>query len=173
VVLPDEGPARGFGLARSAQQERFGDAFLTAIASVAGCTMAKPAVDNDSIDWTLSCRLPLRPKIDVQMKTTTNDSGDPAFIRYALKKKNYDDLTLQVSTPRILVLVVVPDHVEEWLALAPTHLVLRRSAHWLSLAGLPPSDNAASVTIDVPRQNLLTPGALQGMMQRINSEGRL
>jgi hypothetical protein len=173
VVLPDEGPAYGFGLARGVRQERFGDAFLTAIASVAGCTMAKPAVDNDSIDWTLSCRLPLRPKIDVQMKTTTIDGGDPAFIRYPLKRKNYDDLTLEVSTPRILVLVVVPDHVEEWLALAPTQLVLRRSAHWLSLAGLPPSDNAASVTIDVPRQNLLTPEALQGMMQRISSEGRL
>lgn len=170
--MSDEEAIDSLGMARTARQESFGDAFLIAIAGVAGCTIAKPAVDDDSIDWTLSCRL-TRPKMDVQMKTTVTDSGVGTSIRYALKKKNYDDLTLTVHVPRILVLVTLPDDVEEWLKLTPDQLVLRRSAYWLSLARRPASDNTTSVTIDVPRENLLTPEALKRMMQTINEEGRL
>ncbi len=76
------------------------------------CSARRP--DDDSIDWTLSCRLPRRPKIDVQMKTWTGDdcSSDP--IRYPLKRKNYDDLILtDVLAPRILVLVTIPKDVGE------------------------------------------------------------
>src|SRR5258708_38640329 len=104
------------GMARSAQQERFGDAFLLAVATIAGCAYAKPETDNDSIDWTLSCRLSRRPKIDVQMKTVSFDDQFSGSISYALKKKNYDDLILtDVLTPRILLLVTVPQNIESWL----------------------------------------------------------
>jgi hypothetical protein len=56
------------GMARTAQQESFGDAFLMAVAGAAGCGISLRRPDDDSIDWTLSCRLSRRPKIDVQMK---------------------------------------------------------------------------------------------------------
>jgi hypothetical protein len=69
------------GMARTAQQEVFGDAFLTAIAAVAGCAMSMRRPDNDSIDWTLSCRLSRRPKLDIQMKTWTGDDGSSGTIK--------------------------------------------------------------------------------------------
>src|SRR5271170_2656464 len=102
------------GMARTAQQEGFGDAFLLAIAGAAGCATSLRRPDDDSVDWTLSCRLALRPKIDVQMKTYINDDGQEEHIRYPLKKKNYDDLIItDLFVPRILVLILLPRNIED------------------------------------------------------------
>ncbi|MGF1641978.1 MAG: DUF4365 domain-containing protein [Rhodospirillales bacterium] len=162
------------GMARTAQQESFGDAFLLAVASVAGCAASRPRPDDDSVDWTLSCRLRCRPKLDVQMKTISTDDAPGDVIRYALKKKNYSDLILtNVLAPRILVLVTVPEKIENWLSLTTEGLVLRRCGYWVSLAGEPESDNETSVTVSVPRRNLLTPKAVRQMMHTINKGGAL
>jgi hypothetical protein len=162
------------GVSPTKRQEHFGDLFLLAVAHMAGCAVTRPDTDNDSIDWTLSCRLPHRPKVDVQMKTTTMDQGgDGADIRYPLKRKNYDDLIIEAFSPRILVLVALPREIDAWLSQTPEQLVLRRCAYWVSLAGKPQSDNESSVTVSLPRTNLLTVQTLQEMMQRINEKGAL
>ena len=170
----DSGALDDLGIARPAQQESFGDAFLLAVAGVAGCAVSQRRPDDDSIDWTLSCKLRRRPKLDIQMKTTTNDDGTRDFIPYPLKKKNYEDLILtNVLAPRILVLVALPANVEEWLSLTAEQLVLRRCGYWVSLAGEPESDNKTAVTVQVPRINLLTPLAIQKMMHSINEGSAL
>lgn len=160
------------GMARTAQQECFGDAFLLAVAGVAGCAVSQRRPDDDSIDWTLSCKLARRPKLDVQMKTTSTDDGAGPVIRYPLKKKNYDDLIpTNTLAPRILILVTLPADMEDWLSLTAEQLVLRRCGYWVSLLGEPESDNETSVTVSVPRENLLTPEAVRLMMHRINEGG--
>jgi hypothetical protein len=160
------------GMHRDAQQERFGDAFLLAVASVAGCACAKPETDNDSIDWTLSCRLSRKPKIDVQVKTVSLDGEIPEMIAYPLKRKNYDDLIVaDLLSPRILLLVAVPSDIDSWLSASREELVLRRSAYWLSLAGFPESDNKATVTVHVPSMQMFTVEGLCEMMQKINEGG--
>lgn len=162
------------GMARPAQQECFGDAFLVAIAGAAGCAVSPRRPDDDSIDWTLSCRLSRRPKLDVQMKTTITDEGGGDTIHYALKRKNYDDLILtDLTHPRILVVVTLPRNIKEWLTLSPDQLVLRRCGYWLSLCGREPSNNDISVTVHLPRVNLLTVEKLQEMMNSINEGGAL
>src|SRR5215469_9173866 len=156
-----------FGMARSAQQECFGDAFLLAVAAVAGCATSLRRPDNDSIDWTLSNRLSRRPKLDVQMKTTIiiDEKLDGDVIRYPLKRKNYDDLIMvNLLSPRILIVVTLPRDIEEWLSLSPEELVLRRCAYWVSLAGQQPSENETNVTVTLPRVNLFTVDALRSMM---------
>jgi len=165
-------PLLDLGMARTAQQEGFGDAFLLAVAGVAGCAVSPRRPDDDSIDWTLSCRLSQRPKLDIQMKTTITDEGEGDEIKYPLKRKNYDDLILtDVCSPRILVLVLLPRTFEEWLTLSVEELVLRKCAYWVSLAGLPATDNDSTVTVSVPRVNMFTPAALCTMMQNINGGG--
>lgn len=160
------------GMARPMQQEGFGDAFLLAVAGVAGCAVSYRRPDDDSIDWTLSCRLPRRPKLDIQMKTWTGDDGTGEAMRYPLKRKNYDDLVIaDTLVSRILVLVTLPEDLGEWMSQSPEQLVLRRCGYWVSLFGRPPSDNETSVTVPVPRTNLLTPEVLQGMMRRISEGG--
>jgi hypothetical protein len=69
------------------RQEQFSNAFVEAVAAVAGCSAAQNSVDNDSIDWTLSNRLPRRPKLDLQLKCTGNDVGTSEHIRLALPVK--------------------------------------------------------------------------------------
>ena len=44
----------GLGLSLTAAQEQFSKAFILATASLAGCSVAEPKPDDDSIDWTLS-----------------------------------------------------------------------------------------------------------------------
>ncbi|MGA3132484.1 MAG: DUF4365 domain-containing protein [Terracidiphilus sp.] len=162
------------GMSQSHQQERFGDAFLLAVASVAGCAYAKPETDNDSIDWTLSCKLSRRPKIDVQIKTTLFDGEFAEMIPYPLKKKNYNDLILtDVLTPRILVLVAVPREIDSWLTVTQEQLVLKRSAYWVSLAGFPESENETTVTVHVSTSQPFTVDGLCRMMHQINEEGTL
>ena len=165
-------PMMNLGMSRPMQQEGFGDAFLLAVAGVAGCAVSLRRPDDDSIDWTLSCRLPRRPKLDIQMKTWTGDDGAGEAMRYPLKRKNYDDLILaDTLVSRILVLVTLPNDLGEWMLLSAEQLVLRRCGYWVSLFDYPPSDNETSVTVSVPRTNLLTPEVLQGMMQRISDGG--
>ncbi len=161
-------------MASTAQQECFGDAFLLAVAGVAGCAVSPRRPDDDSIDWTLSCRLSQRPKLVVQMKTTTTLEGDSGAFHYPLKRKNYDDLILDdVLSPRILVLVILPRSIDEWLTTTPEQFALRTCAYWVSLAGWPTTENATTVTVSVPQANLFSVEALTKMMHHINSEGRL
>jgi len=155
------------------RQEQFADAFLLAVAAVAGFQAMKPPVDNDSVDWTIASRLPRRPKIDIQMKSRGVEDADAEddFIRYDLKRKNYDDLILtDLLAPRLLVLVLVPKGIEGWLALTPEQLILRRCAYWVSLAGQPPTTNETSVRVHVPRTNLFDVASLEGLMQRANDQ---
>jgi hypothetical protein len=164
-VFPD------LGMALSTQQERFGDAFLLAVAAVAGCACAKPETDHDSIDWTLSCRLSRRPKIDVQIKTMLTDDALSDHISYPLKRKNYDDLILEdLVSPRILVVVVIPKQIESWLQIDPEQALLRRSAYWVCLAGYPQSDNSTTVTVQMPMSQPFDVPHLSEMMRKVNEE---
>lgn len=151
----------------NARKEQFSNAFLLAVAAVAGCSVAKPSVDNDSIDWTISDRRLRRPKVDVQLKCTSDDDGTGPSITFAVKRKNYEDLTLtNLISPRILVLVVVPAQISDWIALNQNELALRHRAFWISLAGQPPSANETSVTIHIPRAQTLTIESLDDIMAK-------
>jgi Domain of unknown function (DUF4365) len=156
-------------IARPNQQEQFSDAFVMAIAAAAGCAISRPVPDNDSIDWTLSCRLPRRPKLDIQLKSTIFEKDVIGDIRYRLKIKNYNDLILDdLVAPRILVLVTVPRAAADWLSMTEESLVLRHTAYWVCLAGAPPVLNTKACTVTIPQRNLITPGVLQDLMLRIN-----
>jgi hypothetical protein len=153
----------------SAQKEQFSNAFLLSIAAVAGCSVSKPSVDNDSIDWTISNRLAKRPKLDVQLKCTATDDSMGMTMAYPLPAKNYADLILtDLIAPRILVLVIVPKEIRDWIQLSDEELVLRRCGYWVSLAAKPEPLNATSVTVHVPRENRITVESLSGLMEKIS-----
>jgi hypothetical protein len=152
-------------------QEQFSKAFVLAVAALAGCSAAAPDPDVDDIDWTLSCRLrPRRPKLDLQVKSWTRDTGTAEAIHYPLQRKSYDGLILtNLLIPRFLVLV--PPQPEAWLSVSPERLVLRRCGYWSSLAGQPESENESSVTVHVPRANLFDVAAVTALMRAINEGG--
>jgi hypothetical protein len=158
------------------RKEQFSYAYLYSIASTAGYSfqIATRPMDFDGIDVILaggSGQGIIRyPRLEIQVKCTAADLVSDDTIRYPLNVKNYDDLRVEnIHTPRILVIVVVPDRLEEWLAQSQQELCLRHCGYWVSLRGLPPSQNQTTVTVSIPRQNIFDVPGLRLLMQRIES----
>jgi Domain of unknown function (DUF4365) len=102
------------------QKEQFSNAYIQALASAAGYSLYKPFVDNDSVDWGIAARgtegVVRALLLELQLKSTSSNFVDDTPIRYRLKLKNYNDLILDgYSSPRILVVVIIPDNPTDWL----------------------------------------------------------
>lgn len=161
---------------RNAQKEQFSFAYICSIIAVAGYNLGGWRVDEDSVDLSIAAGgvlgLPRRPQIDVQLKCTSTDVLDQRAVRFPLKLKNYDELrNPHLINPRILVVVVVPPRLEDWLSQTEDELVLRRCGYWMSLRGVPETSNVQSVTVVLPRAQLFTPQALIEIMTRVNDGG--
>lgn len=162
----------------SMQQEQFSKAMVRAIATVAGYNVCTYDVDNDSIDLGLAGNrrtgVDVRsPKLDLQLKCTMGDDGTDSSLPFDLSIKNYDDLRdPEVHTPRILVVVCVPNDVPEWLYEQPEATAMRRCAYWFSLRGHPATANTTAQRIRVPRTQGFTVAALTQLMDMVGRGGR-
>jgi hypothetical protein len=159
----------------SSLQEQLSMAHLLATASAAGYTCQVPDVDHESVDRTIIARgrvepdsLYLSPRIDVQMKSLRRDPltrGERSF-KYALKKKNYDDLRPEgPMVPRLLVVLLLPRSREHWVSHGERQTVLRHAAYYLSLHGMPERPGVRyTVTVELPRKNRFSVGSLTRLM---------
>jgi hypothetical protein len=143
----------------------FGVIYLRAVAAVAGYGASVPESDFDSIDLKLCSRSGKRYMLDFQVKCTAlpppRNGEDFSF---ELSKKNYDDLRVDTIAPRYLFVVIVPDDAEQWLRQNERRMHVRHCGYWLSLKGFPDVSNTTSVTVRIPRRNVLTPYALTELM---------
>lgn len=158
-------------------KELFSRAFLRALAAKAEANVSVPESDYGN-DFILT-QVITRPKpnggfryvdgndFKIQLKCTHEMIIRDGHIVYALEAKNYSDLIdTTVVVPKILVLVHVPESSDSWLTQENDHLVLRHSAHWISLRGLPVTSNTDSVTIEIPEQQHFTPEAIQTLFKK-------
>ncbi|MGB7444182.1 MAG: DUF4365 domain-containing protein [Coleofasciculaceae cyanobacterium] len=157
----------------SQQKEQFSNTYLQAITTVAGYSLYKPSVDDDSVDWGIAAKGIMgrirAPRLELQLKSTARELLEDNYLRYPLKLKNYDDLRLaDFAIPRILVILVLPEHLTDWLQQSEEELCIRYCAYWVSLRGLPETPNTTTVTISLSRTNQFTVAALQLIMQRIS-----
>lgn len=158
------------------QKEQFSRAYVQAVAACAGFAWSTPSVDDDSVDMVLhqtggggSIR---SPRVELQLKCRAAQTPVQDMFSHSLKLKNYDDLReTNVLVPRILVVVLVPDSPNEWLGHSETELALRRCGYWVSLRGLPPSENETGQTVYVQRVQQFTVESLQALMERIGQGG--
>lgn len=160
----------------NAQKEQFSRAYVQAVAAVAGFAWSQPSVDDDSIDLTLSDRggggTIKSPKLDLQLKCHAQTTPTEPTFSYPVKIKNYDDLRDDsIMVPRILVVVLVPDRVADWLNHAETELALRRCGYWVSLRSQPPTTNTATVSVSMERAKLFNADGLLQIMQRVRTGG--
>ena len=104
------------------------------------------------------------------MKCTDAATLHANHLAYPLKLKNYDELRpVNVLVPRILIVVLVPAALNDWLNHSEQELALRNCGYWMSLRGEPLSVNTTNVTVHLPRANQFTVAGLQGIMQRIGN----
>jgi hypothetical protein len=158
------------------QKEEFNYAYVCALAAHAGLNRGDFRVDDDSIDITFQAKGDFgpgrrrSPLIQIQLKCTSQDLVVDDVIKFELKVKNYNDLRGDdLVVPRYLAVLLVPDDVEAWIAHNEGHIALYNSCYWLSLRNFAPTDNEATVTVDVPLAQRLTSSTLWDMMNRASA----
>lgn len=155
------------------QKEQFSNTYLQAIATVAGYSLYKPSVDDDSVDWGIAAKggkgRIRAPRLELQLKSTSRDVRENNSLRYPLKIKNYDDLRMDdFAIPRILVVVLIPETIEDWLTESETEICMKECGYWISLRGMPETENTTAFTVTIPRTNQFTVVALQSIMEGIS-----
>jgi hypothetical protein len=158
------------------RKEQFSRAYVKALAAVTGFAWSVPSVDDDSVDLILSKKggngTCLSPRLEPQLKCTSDPAPTEPEFSFSLKMKNYNELRLKrVMVPRILVVVFVPTELNDWLKHSETELAMRRCAYWFSLRGMPVSTNAISQTVRMQKSQTFNVDSLDQIMQRISEGG--
>lgn len=159
------------------QKEQFSKAYVRAVVSVAGYTIYEPVVDDDSVDIGIAARggrgTTRSPKLDLQLKCTERDVLSDEECRFQLSIKNYNDLRGEgLQVPRVLVVLIVPDELDNWVSQSEEEMIVRRCAYWVSLREYKETANISSVTIPIPRDNIFSVDALKEIMDMIASGRR-
>lgn len=168
-----------FFMDRNAHKEEFSYAYIHAVAAAAGysCESATRLKDLEGIDITITALGVLGtrrcPRIDLQVKCTSRtDIIHDDCIKFPLEVPAYEKLRFDDPTlPYFLVVVLVPDNLDDWLIHSENELLLRHCGYWKSLVGEPETRNTKNITVQVPRTNLFTPDALKGFMQNLGVGG--
>jgi hypothetical protein len=111
--------------------------------------------------------------LDLQLKATTNaDNSDPATIGYDLRVADSDKLRrVDVSVPRVLVVLELPAVETAWITQTVDELILRRAAFWVSLRGRTAATVTTTTRVRLPRANVFTPAAVTDLLTRIRAGG--
>jgi Domain of unknown function (DUF4365) len=157
------------------QKEEYSYAYISAVASAAGYSfqIAPRPLDLVGVDVTITGLVSpgsrRRTRLDLQLKCTSQDLLNDDGIRFPLEIKNYNELrnTNPNDDPLLLIIVLVPEKVEDWLQQSETELCLKRWEDWVSLRGQPETINQNKVTVFIPRTNVFSVNALKTLMQQI------
>ena len=152
------------------QKCQFSLAYLQVVTAVAGIKILRCDIDDDSIDAGLERSGGCAPKLDLQLKCTASVPRVDAAHRFDLSIKNYNDLRRATMAPRFLVVLYVPDLLDEWLDIGQDRAVLRYHARWLSLEGFPDVDNDETVGVQMPHENIFTPETVIELMNQVENE---
>ena len=89
----------------------------------------EPKVDDESVDLGIAGRIaseiPRPPRLELQLKCTSDKIIKEKNIVFSLKRKNYDDLRLDdLIVPRLLVVLSVPRKDDDWLKHSETETTI-------------------------------------------------
>jgi hypothetical protein len=93
-------------------------------------------------------------------------------VHWVLDRKHYDTLRDPDSYHhKILVVVLVPRQLQNWLDVREGGMLLRGTAYWVSLEGEDPIETQ-SKTVILPRENIFNVDQLLEILQRVGDGGR-
>jgi len=150
-------------------------AYVYALASKLGFKFQIPTDDDDSVDVQLDCSgliddssVYSSPMLQIQMKATSNpriiQNNGKSYYSFPLPIKNYNDLRGNTYVPRLLVLYILPTEENDWLSHSEENLVSRKCAYWCNLKDLPEVSNETTITVHIPKENVLNTEALKELM---------
>ncbi len=159
-------------------EEGLSHAYLSAIVVRAGMGIGKPSIDY-GVDGTISRimvaedgrRVESGIKFDYQLKATSRWRYDGGEVVYPLEVKTYNDIVQRLAVsrtvPLLLILMCLPQQPAEWLENDEEKLTIRKCCYWYSIQGSI-TNNTATVTIRVPRNQLLTPESLTRLLDDVS-----
>lgn len=172
-----------YGNAMQDKMEDLSVAYIKILAAENGYTLTTVGRDNDGVDVTISCKgypasgCKIRsPKLDIQLKASYSKvkikkNGD---ISFKLEAKNYNNLILSNRMiPAILVLLHMPKDQNKWVKHTKQCLKITKCAYWVSLKHLNGTTNKESITINIPKENMLSSSELKRIMIRVSNEEEL
>ena len=175
---PEEtaGVLRG-NLATTACMETLQVAYLHAVAAAAGCSLSQPFPDN-GIDWQVSHgsaahEVDDEVTVKIQLKATQQIAAAPrgAFFSFTLDNDHLRKLArARVAVPKILVVMLLPRRVDQWLLARPDALELRHCCYWVNLAGHPVTGRQRT-NVRVPVARVFDDRALCEIMARVGAGG--
>jgi hypothetical protein len=113
-------------------------------------------------------------KLYVQLKSSIVAEVRDTCVSYEMEVKTYTTLTMVRplrASPRILVLLALPQAEGEWFDQDEERLIMRKCAYWFSLRDCKPTENLKSIMIDIPRKNLFNVDNLRAIMDRVYQGG--
>ncbi len=162
-------------LPRNQRQEALSRAYVRAVAARAGVICADSTLDF-GIDLFLRAVTARNggfadtgPQLDVQLKSTTRAELRDAQVIHDLEVRAHDVLRPSAAgvTPRVLVLLVLPEDESQWVTQTVDELILRRCAYWLSLRGAEPTTSHTTVRIAIPIAQVFSAEAVVTLLNRL------
>jgi len=148
--------------ATSWQKEQISVAFVHAIATRAHCTIAGWNVDKDGVDVSLKRG---SPQVDLQLKCTQRPRRPDGGFTYDLDVATYDKLRAEDrSAPGYLVVVLVPQAIEDWMVQAADELILHCSALYACIQDRPDANSTQTTAIHLPAAQPFDEVAIDVMM---------
>lgn len=155
-------------------------AYLQGLCAYNGYTLSRVGRDNDGVDVSIKCKgypadgcLKYSPSIDVQLKASfakfkQKKNGDFTFV---LETTNYNNLVLGNRViPIILVVLHMNRDRGKWVKHSSNALKITKCAYWVSLKDCQPTTNKARITINIPKENVLSCSALKKLMIKVAKE---
>jgi Domain of unknown function (DUF4365) len=156
-------------------KEDFSFAYVRAVAAAADCYVEKRERDVHGIDGTIfqyNCRgrFPALG-LDFQLKCShVPQLAGQSFV-YDLPVRNYDYLRQGGPTnPAVLIVVIVPDAVEDWASHSEERLRVHRCGYWKDLRSSPSTDNKNTVAIELDRRNKFGMDDLVALMDCVTDD---
>ncbi|WP_066437256.1 DUF4365 domain-containing protein [Chryseobacterium sp. CCH4-E10] len=158
-------------------KEELNLAYVLSVAASKKFSTELTRIDSDSIDATIRYNGKLvedsilySPEIKLQLKATSGANIDNDQIVFPLSIKNYNDLRLPSTCPRLLVVMCLPENSEHWLQHSTNELIIKKCCHYLNLNGFPDTDNTTSVTVRIPLVNVFSPDSIYQLMVRASKQ---
>lgn len=156
-------------------KEQISIAYAHAVVTAARCKLERISVDDQSVDAVIMQDADHDDysdvELDVQLKCTSSpDFRKNELLAWSLDAKNYKKLTGPKRYKKsILVVMVVPDSLNQWVTQSEARLELVQCAYWVSMSGQPPTNNSGSKTVHLPRRNIFNVDQLLRILQRVGN----
>lgn len=156
------------------RQEEISKAYVHAVSAACGFAVGTWSQDHGGIDASIRSSSAVgkghlsKPCIDVQLKATTqNDLKKEKHLSWPLERAHYDKLRARSAAPHLLVVLLLPDQVDDSIEHTVEHLLIKKCAYWVTMTGMEERDQA-NITVKLPLQNQFSPKQLRDIMEKVS-----